>query len=142
MVNSRNKGAGGEREVMAHLQPVLDRVCVATKCPQIVLQRNQDQRFAAKQYDIVGIPWMAFEVKRVENQQQHGIETWWEQVKAATRPGQIPVLFYRPNHHPWKVRLRIWVKAGKTRKVKCSVTMDLPTFLVWFEERMLSYLEK
>jgi hypothetical protein len=133
---SRNKGANGEREVIGLLQPVVDRVCAECGQVQLVLKRNYSQRFAAKQYDVEGVPWMALEVKRVEN--QSGVGSWWRQTLAATRPGQVPVLFYRQNHRPWMVRTRLPVVAGGRTVVRCTVTMDVTSFLVWFEYRLKS----
>src|SRR5688572_14906985 len=107
---ARRKGANGELEIMRLIQPTVDRVCEGCGCPQIVLQKNRDQRYAKKQYDVIGLPWFAFEVKRVEN--QSGINGWWEQVKDAAREGQIPVLFYRQNNRPWMVRTKMRLDAG------------------------------
>lgn len=137
---SRNKGARGEREVIACLQPIVDKVCDTCGQPKLVLRRNQDQRFAAKQYDLIGVPWMAFEVKRQEN--LSGLKGWWRQTLDSAREGQVPVLFYRKNHSKWKVRMYVPVVAGPKRRVKATVTMDLPTFLVWFEQRLMSELSK
>lgn len=133
---ARNKGYRGEREVIAILQPVVTKVCGECSTVELILKRNLHQRFAAKQYDLEGIPWMALEVKRVEN--QSGIGSWWRQCCAATRPGQTSVLFYRQNNAPWRVRFRTWVRVGGkgSPHVKATVTTDLPAFLVWFENRL------
>ena len=135
---SRNKGARGELEVIAMLQPIVDKVCEETGHPSFVLRRNQDQRYAPKQYDLIGVPWVALEVKRVEN--QSGIGSWWRQTKEATKDGQIPILIYRPNHQKWKVRCRIPILAGIT-VIRATVNVDIETFLVWFEYFLKSKLK-
>lgn len=135
---SRNKGANGEREVIRLLQPVVSKVCAACGKVELVLKRNYTQRFASKQYDVEGVPWMALEVKRVEN--SSGLGSWWRQCLAATREGQTPVLFWRQNHGVWKVRMRTVVLAGRKR-VRATVDVSVETFLVWFEQRLLDEMD-
>jgi hypothetical protein len=141
---SRNKGAGGEREVIRLLQPIVDRVCAACGCPSFELIRDGRQRYQKKLYDIFGLPWLSMEVKRVEN--QSGIEGWWRQVLAATKEGQIPVLLYRQNHGKWKVRVKVRIHCGgkgaSARYVRTVVTMTWEGFCAWFEQKLLSELER
>ena len=87
---SRDKGSRGERQVIQMLQPIVDEVCDECGQPRLVLRRNASQRFAAKQYDVIGIPWMAMEIKFHEN--HSGREGWWRQTLEACMPGQIPIL--------------------------------------------------
>jgi hypothetical protein len=134
---SRNKGARGEREVIAILQPIVDKVTDECGQPRLVLRRNYSQRYEAKQYDVIGLPWVALEVKRVEN--LSGLGKWWRQVISCTGRGQVPVLIYRQNHGKWHVRTRVPVRAGGRVggvHVVCTVTMDLATWLVWLEQRL------
>lgn len=134
---SRNKGARGEREVIAMLQPIVDRVCDHCGKARFELKRNYSQRFAAKQYDIDGLPWMALEVKRCEN--LSGLGGWWRQCLAATRDRQTPVLIYRKNNAPWTVRLKVPMRIGdrgSKKSLRGTVTIDIQTFLVYFEERL------
>ena len=164
---SRNKGARGEREVVTLLQEIVDEVyaeenrkreewrslhgrdMVGENLAVPVLKRNYSQRFAAKQYDVEGLDWLALEVKRVEN--LSGLGSWWTQCRTATRKGQTSVLFYRQNHGRWKIRMRVWVRAGvpiadrqgyhgKSTHVGMTVDTDIDSFLVWFRERLKSEL--
>ena len=135
----RNKGAKGEREAIKLLQPIVDRVCAEQGKAPFVLKRNYSQRFAAKQYDVEGLPWLALEVKRVEQMGMMG--TWWRQCLAATRERQTPVLMYRPNNQPWRVRMRVPIRVGP-RLVRMAVTVDIGDFLVWFEQRLLFEMGK
>lgn len=132
---SRDKGGRGEREAMSYLQPVVDRVCEEMGRERLVLRRNQDQRWAKKQYDLIGVPWMCLEVKRQED--MSGIEGWWRQTLAACGHRQYPVLMYRPNYQKWKVRMKIHAAAGDQWSW-LTVTIDIDTFLEWFES-MLRY---
>ena len=132
---SRNKGARGEREVIALLQPIVDRVCTDCGHPRFVLRRNADQRYAAKQYDVIGLPWIALEVKRVENLSGRG--SWWKQVLEATLEFQTPVLAYRKNHAPWTFRLRVPVRCGLKHLV-LTTEMAEREFLFWFEHMLIT----
>lgn len=131
---SRNKGARGEREVIAILQPIVDSVCEETGQPRFELRRNPTQRFKGKEYDVIGLPWIALEVKRQEN--LSGLGSWWKQTLDATRPGQTPVLVYRKNHSPWKVRMKVPVDIENRLNVMCVVDVDWDTFLFWFRQRL------
>ena len=131
---SRNKGARGEREVIALLQPVVNKVCDAHGKVRLELKRNFHQRFQPAQYDLDGLPWMAIEIKRCEN--LSGLGSWWAQVKRATRPGQVPVLIYRQNHGQWQVRTRLPVRVG-SKVVRLTINLAFADWLVWFELKLL-----
>ena len=133
---SRNKGARGEREVIALLQPVVNRVYEARGKVPPVLKRNYMQRFAAKQYDIDGLPWIALEIKRQERTE--GISQWWKQTLASCRNGQVPVLIHRQNHGKWKVRTRLKILIGN-RRVKATMDISFDSFLVILEQMIIEY---
>lgn len=149
---SRRKGAGGELEIIKLLQPIVDEVCAELGKARIELIKDTRQRYEKKRYDIFGLPWMALEIKRVEN--QSGLGGWWRQVKEATQPGQTSVLAYRQNHMPWKVRMRVYisvVKGGWTdgrdgresiyvKPVRVLMTVDVTweQFIVWFRQRVIA----
>lgn len=144
--SSRKKGDRGEREAIGLLQPVVDEVCVEKGHVRLELRRNYAQRFAAKEYDVIGCPWIALEVKRVEN--QSGLAGWWRQVLASCREGQVPVLMYRQNNRRWKVRMLVLVAvAGSVdgaragRFVRMPVDVDIDAFLVWFKQKLLMELK-
>lgn len=142
--SSRAKGARGEREVIQLLQPVVDAVCKDLEQPTMVLRRNADQRYAPDQYDIIGLPWLAIEVKRVEN--LSGMNSWWSQVTAATGLYQIPVLFYRQNHKPWHIRTKLPVSIlpgtnlrshqSGAYPLEVVVDMKITEWLAWFEKKL------
>lgn len=136
---SRQKGARGEREVIELLQPVLDEVCDTCGQPRIELRRNWDQRWRKKQYDVIGLPWIALEVKRQEN--LSGIEGWWRQVEEACLEGQVPVLLYRKNHAPWRARLRANLVAGELNDVEIVADLGLDDFLHWLHWFLIEKLE-
>lgn len=62
-------------------------------------------------FDLVGIPWLALEVKRQENE---ALPDWWRQTvkQADEAAGQIPFLLWRKNRSPWRARVRIQTYHG------------------------------
>ena len=89
-INSRNKGAAGEREVAKIIDDLLG----------IKVQRNLDQ-WRQGGYDLEGLGGWAIEVKRAKKPL---LESWWaqteEQAKLANRK---PVLWYRLDNQKWNV---------------------------------------
>ena len=76
-INSRAKGAAGERE-LSH-------------------KSNGDA-------DVVGLPGIHIECKRVE---RLNIYDAMSQAKHDTRPGELPAVFHRKNHCEWLVTLTL-----------------------------------
>lgn len=133
---SRNKGSRGEREVLALLQPVVNDVCKAKGHPQFVIRRNADQRYAAKQYDLIGVPWIALEVKR---QETLSVGSWWQQTLRATDENQVPVLAYRQNYQSWTFRVRVPVRVNE-KHIRMTVEMEEREFLAWFRLMLGEFL--
>jgi hypothetical protein len=133
---SRNKGARGEREVIAEMQAVVDEVCSAAGRESVKLQRNLLQAHSGG-CDLHGLDWLSLEVKRQEN--ESGLGSWWKQTLKQTGTWQTPVLVWRRNHQPWRVRMKAKIKAGPNLVV-ATVDMDFPVFLVYFRERLKSEL--
>lgn len=89
-INSRDKGAKGEREIS-----------------RLIRERGYDVR-RGQQYsglegeDVVGLDYIHIEVKRVE---QLNIDKAMEQATRDSKSNQIPAVFHRKNHKKWKVTL-------------------------------------
>lgn len=92
-INSRSKGATGEREFITELRKVF---------PEVVLERNLEQtRFGGA--DIYSLEPFAIEVKRC---QQLSINAWRKQaVRQVTDDNPVPVLVFRQNRCPWRVQI-------------------------------------
>lgn len=108
---ARDKGKRGERMIIDWLQPIVDDLTAETGHKQITLQRNTIQSDKGGT-DIVGIDWMAAEVKNCEQDNPAALEGWWkqclDQALEWSRPGHVPlcpVLFYTRNHRPIRVRM-------------------------------------
>lgn len=136
---SRNKGKRGEREVVNLLQPVINEVW--SHFPQAgeppLLQRNTLQSDRGG-FDIVGLDWMAIEVKF---QEQLNVKAWWEQCVRQAGISKVPVLFYRKSRMEWKVRLRVNLNIKRKWQVQyCTVEMELQEFLEFFATQIESYI--
>ena len=100
MTHSRNKGAAGEREFAALLREMGWEGA----------QRGQ-QRSGLEQADVVGLPGVHPEIKRVEN-----LRLWaaLDQAARDAPESQLPVVFTRRSRRPWvaildaKAFLELW----------------------------------
>lgn len=132
---SKQKGKRGEREVVKLLQVVVDMVYNAYGLEPPQLERNLMQSHKGG-YDVVGLEWMALEVKFHESEQ---IQKWWEQTIRQAGPGQEPVLFYRKSRAQWKVVMngKLSHTTGLTSiNVLCPVVINLNAFLEYFQLRI------
>lgn len=91
MTNSRAKGKTGELE----LSRVLQEHGYDTR-------RGQQYAGANGDADVVGVPGLHIECKRVESL---NIDTALEQSERDARAGEIPVVMHRKNRKRWKVTL-------------------------------------
>ena len=94
MINSKKKGAEGERELARILKTRYGFEC------------RRSQQFCGKNgdADIVGLPFIHCEVKRVE---ALNIDKAWEQAHSDRKAGRIPAVFHRKNNKKWKVTLSL-----------------------------------
>lgn len=92
-MNSRQKGAAGERE----LAKVLRSHGFETRRGQQYCGSNGDA-------DVVGLPGVHIECKRVE---RLNLEDAMAQSRADARPGEIPVVMHRKNNCKWLVTLSL-----------------------------------
>jgi hypothetical protein len=132
--SSKAKGYRGEVEVVELLQTILNEECDKACVTRIELQRSPAGR------DIRGLPWIAIEVKRREQDGESNVLAWWNQTKANALPGQLPVLIWRRNFSPWKVRMfaRLPVRFDAKDGPFIQAPVDIPftTFAIWFRERV------
>ena len=138
--NPRTKGAEGERQVYKMLNSIIAEVMTALAYPpnevqkaRTMVQRNQNQS-AVGGNDLTNTFGMSIEVKR---QEQLSVNTWWEQCKkAADKNNELPVLIWKQNHKPWRVRTFGFLHApgpsGGWSSVQAVVEFDEDTFKLWF----------
>lgn len=100
-VNSRRKGAKGERELANKLK----------ECG-FNARRGQQYSGANGDADVVGVPGVHIECKRVENL---NISKAMQQSERDAPKGKTPMVFHRKNREPWYVTMRLedWVVREK-----------------------------
>ena len=145
---SREKGKRAERQVVQLLQPVVTEVYSKLGCPQDqipLLQRNTIQAHKGG-YDIVGLDWLALEVKHQETLK---VDEWWEQTTRQAGYDKEPVLFYKKNSVRWRVVMLGQIEiagtvsekdGGRPRRVRTPVDISADVFLIYFRERILAQL--
>lgn len=90
---SRNKGAGGERELV---NLILDQTGIR-------LERNLAQSFAGG-HDLIGLDDWAIECKRYKEIGEAEKRAFWVQaVEQANRVGKRPAVCFRADRKPWRV---------------------------------------
>ena len=97
-MNSRAKGAQGEREL-------------AKKLREYGYEARRGQQFSGANGDpdVVGLDGIHIECKRVEKLH---LEDWMAQSRRDARDGEIPVVMHRKNHCEWLVTMTLddWIK--------------------------------
>ena len=92
-INSKAKGKRGEIEIARMLREY------GYDC-----RRGQQYCGANGDADVVGLPGLHLEIKRVE---KLNVETALRQAETDAKPGEIPALMHRANREEWKVTLRL-----------------------------------
>lgn len=92
-MNSRQKGAKGERELARLL-----------RSEGYDTRRGQQYSGANGDADVVGLPGIHIECKRVE---RLNIYDAIDQSKRDAREGETPVVMHRKNHSEWLVTMRL-----------------------------------
>ena len=97
-MNSRAKGAGGERELAKALREY------GYDC-----RRGQQYSGANGDADVVGLPGIHIECKRVE---RLNLAEAMHQAERDARPGELPAVFHRRNGEPWLVTMPLekWIE--------------------------------
>ena len=97
-MNSRAKGAGGERELAKKLREY------GYDC-----RRGQQYSGANGDADVVGLPGIHIECKRVE---RLNLEDAMAQARRDARAEEIPVVMHRKTRSPWLVTMTLedWIE--------------------------------
>lgn len=161
---SRDKGQRGEREVIKVLQPTVSKVYIEAGMQPPDMARNLSQTREGG-FDIVGLDWLALEVKYQEGEQ---VNKWWMQTcrqagvsvygvtedtssttgevaKSSGKGSRImtrtPILFYRANREQWSVMLLGRLFTEKSQ-IRTPVRVNLAQFLPWFELKLREEVDK
>jgi hypothetical protein len=92
-INSRAKGAAGERELAAYLR---DRGYEA--------RRGQQFAGGPDSPDVIGIPGIHVEAKRCE---RGSLYDWLDQACADAGPSSLPLVCHRKNRRDWVAILKL-----------------------------------
>ena len=100
-MNSRQKGAAGERELAKKLREY------GYEC-----RRGQQYCGTNGDADVIGLPGIHIECKRVE---RLNIDDAMLQAIRDRREGEHPTVFHRKNNHEWLVTMRLedWIEIYK-----------------------------
>jgi Holliday junction resolvase len=100
-MNSRAKGARGERELAKKLREL-----------GYSARRGQQYSGISGDADVVGLPGIHIECKRVEAFQLYPA---LDQSRRDRREGELPVVMHRKNDHDWVVVMRLddWIDVYK-----------------------------
>jgi hypothetical protein len=146
MIHVVNKGKTGEREVADAMNYCIYLAMEALGYPKeeclkgmCTIQRNQIQT-AIGGSDLLNCYGLSVEVKR---QEVLSVGSWWKQCEAsALKENTIPVLAYRQNNKPWKVRTYSWLPLPEGHQIKIVSEMDWDTFRTWFKQWVTRCLQK
>ena len=118
-INSRAKGAAGEREFAEWLFYHLKLKTKPT--------RNLEQvRLGGA--DIIDVPPFIFEVKRC---QQLDLRKWWIKLLKDSMDSEIPVVAFRKNNHPWS----FLISAKYIGLEKGYIRLEEPEFIKWITQK-------
>lgn len=92
-INSREKGKRGEEELANYL-----------KGKGYDARRGQQYSGAGGDPDVIGIPGIHIECKRVE---KLNLDSALEQSIRDARPGEIPVVIHRKNRQQWRITMML-----------------------------------
>jgi Holliday junction resolvase len=101
-INSRQKGASAERELISELRMHLGDEIAAQ------MKRNLEQSRKGG-HDIAGLDGWAIEVKRYQSLSESDLSRFWERqvIEQALKVKSRPALAYRADYRPWRVRVPI-----------------------------------
>lgn len=141
---SVQKGKNGEREIIRYLQPIVDRVLAEVNEKRadegeelretVRLLRNSLQSAVGGE-DVIGLDWMALEIKR---QETPFLTEWWKQTLESAGDKKIAVLLHRKNGARWRCRMNGYLICTNGTKVLTPVDIGFEAFLLWFEHELRS----
>ena len=124
---SKSKGQRAEYAAAAILQTIKDEVAAKYGVTATRIVRNLEQTRGGG-FDLTECFNYAVEVKHHET---FCLNDWWEQTVRQCPDNMIPVLMYKKNNVPFRVRTYAYVFVG-TKRVRIVSDMDLTSFQVIF----------
>jgi hypothetical protein len=130
--SAKNKGRSGEQEILGILGNVLVEEYHQRGWP---IPEGGLLRRGPNGKDIVGLSWLAPEIKRHEQCNEFRVEVWWEQAKKNANGG-MPVLFWRQNYSPWNVRMYGRLDLVNGGAVRLPVDIAFDHFMTWYKNEV------
>ena len=113
-INSRAKGAGGERELAKELRTY-----------GYETRRGQQYSGANGDPDVVGLPGIHIECKRYEKMYPGNLANAVWQAKRDARDDERPVVMYREDYKKWQVRISVSDLSALVGEMKDDIDPDL-----------------
>ena len=129
MVNSRTKGAAGERQVAKILYAELG----------IEFKRELRQTQDAGYGDLTSDPCTGFSIEVKTYAKGTGCkDEWWEQSKrSAELTGLIPVVIYKFDRRPWRVEMPLSYFTEDPHDQRVNISIE--TFAYLIREKVSTY---
>lgn len=127
---AKQKGKRGENAAIELLQPIVDNIYAIHNRRPPIISRNSTSWKQGK-FDVIGLHWLALEIKNVEADNNHNLDKWWQQAKEQAIDGRTPVLMYKKAHKPFRVRMK-----GNIGTLCTLVDVSVDSFLVYFAYRL------
>lgn len=113
-INSRAKGAAGERELAAKLRGY-----------GFEARRGQQYSGANGDADVVGLPGIHIECKRYEKMHPKELADAMRQAKRDARDDERPIVAYREDYKEWQVRIDLFELLGLIMEMSDNTDLDL-----------------
>lgn len=135
--NPRTKGRRAEFLARDLLQAVNDEVGLLLGIDMEKVDRNLVQTRGGG-FDLIGTYDFAVEVKHHETPD---VKNWWNQALQQAGSTYIPVLMYKSNNKPFKVRTIMGYTTPDNRsEIRCAADISLENFLLIYKHHLLSIL--
>jgi len=132
VLNSRAKGANAERELAKILAAWALEIGIT-----LDLERNLEQ-VRSGGHDLLGIPGLATEVKRVEIL---AVGSWWGQCVSQAKIARAqPLLVYRQSRKPWTFMTLAYVWPCKATPLVISMAPEEAR--LWFHAHLVAMMEQ
>ena len=135
MIHVVNKGKEGEREVRTMFKNALHGYMDTD-----LIQRNHQQAERGGA-DLVGVPMLAVEIKRVKKiNWAGGLDTWWAQAcEQAEKVNREPCLVFRENFGKWFVMLYALPWVTGREMIAQPMIMRWEDFEQYMEEHLVEH---
>lgn len=124
MINSRDKGKGGEIEVRDLFRKAFEGII-----PDVEVIRRNHQQAEIGGADLVGVPKFSVEIKRWKKiPWGQELARWWDQAVEQAGDGLCPVLVMRQDFGKWMVMMFVYPTVVGEQTGPCLGILPWETF--------------